>query len=85
MLMHDILQVEALFELLKEIIKDNHGAAAVDEVSSQKMCVSMVVRNTGANATGLYRLMRKTSWRNKIWLLGLYRCFSTMTIMLCSR
>ena len=33
MLMHDIPQVEALFELLKEIIKDNDGAAAVDEVT----------------------------------------------------
>ena len=66
MLTYDIPQVEALFELLKEIIKDNDGAAAVDEVSGHKICVFLVVRNTGANATGLCRLMRKTSWKSKI-------------------
>ena len=32
-----ILQVEALFELLKEVIKDSEGAPALDEVSGCKM------------------------------------------------
>jgi hypothetical protein len=51
--MFDILQVEALFELLKGIIKDSDSVPLVDEVGGYKTCLAGDIKNIAALWWGL--------------------------------
>jgi hypothetical protein len=51
--MLDILQVEALFELLKGIIKDSDSVPLADEVGGYKMCLAGGIMNIAAQWWGL--------------------------------